>query len=677
MSNRLAGETSPYLRQHADNPVDWYPWGEEAFARARDHDRPVLLSVGYSACHWCHVMAHESFENEEIAVLMNELFVNVKVDREERPDVDSIYMQAVIAISGHGGWPMTVFLTPAGEPYFGGTYFPPEDRQGMRGLPYVLQAAADVYRDRRAEVSTAADQLRRVLQPPALPAGTVSQATIDSATTLLLSQADPRNGGFGGAPKFPHPAALDLLLRRHRATGERQLLATVALALDRMSRGGINDQVGGGFHRYAVDATWSVPHFEKMLYDNAQLVPVYLHAHQLTGEARWRRVVEQTLDYVLAELVLPGGGFASSQDADSPGGEGSYFVWTPAQLSEALGPEDGALATRIFGVTDAGNFEHGTTVLSMPYPVDHVAHSLGITEANLQVTLDSIRQRLLASRRQRPAPARDDKVLTSWNAMMLAAFAQAGAALQRPDYLEAARRNADFLLGELFVDGVLLRTWKDGSAKITGFLEDSASLADALITLYEAVGQATHLTSANRLVDDALARFSEGGVLYDTACDAAPLVVRPRTIDDNPIPAGQSALASALLRLAALRGDASLRERALQIIGPMAALVARSPLGVSSMAGVVDRALSPSREIAISGARDDARTGALVRAVHSSWMPDAVVAWGDPDGVELLADRPQVAGAPAAYVCENFVCKLPVTDPAELATQLSRTWQPG
>ncbi len=520
-------------------------------------------------------------------------------------------------------------------------------------------------------MSDAADQLRRVLEPPVLPAGTVSEATIDAATTALHAQADRRHGGFGGAPKFPHSAALDFLLRRHRATGDRDALAVVTVALDRMARGGINDQVGGGFHRYSVDATWSVPHFEKMLYDNAQLVPVYLHAYQLTGEARWRRVVEQTLDYVLAELALGGGGFASSQDADSPGGEGSYFVWTPQQLDEVLGPEDGALAARLFGVSDAGNFEHGTTVLSMPYPIEHVAHSIGVAAADLQGRLDTIRQRLLTSRRQRPAPGRDDKVLTSWNALMLAAFAEAGAVLERPDYIEAAQRNADFLLNELRPDGVLLRTWKDGNAKITGFLEDSAYLADALITLYEATGLPSYLASAGLLVDDALARFSDGGTLYDTASDAAPLLVRPRTIDDNPVPAGQSALASALLRLAALRGDAGLRERALQIIGPMAALVARSPLGVASMACVIDRALSRSREVAISGPRDDARTRDLVRAVHSTWMPDGVLAWGEPDGIELLSDRPLVDGAPAAYVCESFACRLPVTDPLEVTAQLT------
>ena len=673
MTNRLAAESSPYLRQHAENPVDWYPWGEDAFARAREEDRPVLLSIGYSACHWCHVMAHESFENEQVAEMMNRLFVNIKVDREERPDVDSIYMQAVMAISGHGGWPMTVFLTPAGEPYFGGTYYPPEDRQGMRGFPFVLTAAAEAYHQRPDEVTAATAQLRPILEPPAPAAGTLTAGDIDAAVTQLIAQADVRNGGFGGAPKFPHPAAIDLLLRRHRAGAkERRTIDVATTALDRMARGGVYDQLGGGFHRYAVDATWSVPHFEKMLYDNAQLVPVYLHAFQVTGEVAWRRVVEQTLDYVLHELTLPDGGFASSQDADSPGGEGAYFVWSPAQLIEVLGDDDGALAARLFGVSAGGNFEHGTTVLSMPYPIEHVAHSLQVSGEQLHHRLDSIRARLLDARADRAAPGRDDKVLTSWNALMLAAFAEAGAALDRADYVAVARRNADFLLARLRVGGVLQRTWKDGRAKIVGFLEDSAFLADALITLYEATGLPANLAAARELVTDALRRFSDGRVLFDTAADAEPLVVRPRTVHDNPIPAGQSALAMAMLRLSALCGDSELRRRALDVIGPMATLVARNPLAVGSMALAADRALARSCEIAIAGDSGDARTLALVRTVLDTWMPDAVLGWGAPDGVELLAGRPLVDGAPAAYVCENFMCTLPVTEPGQLAALLGQ-----
>ncbi|HEY8756602.1 MAG TPA: thioredoxin domain-containing protein [Candidatus Dormibacteraeota bacterium] len=675
MSNRLAGETSPYLLQHADNPVDWYPWGDEAFARARAEDRPVLLSIGYSACHWCHVMAHECFENAEIAKLINERFISIKVDREERPDVDSIYMQAVIAISGHGGWPMTVFLTPSGEPYFGGTYFPPVDRQGLRGFPYVLDAAATVYRERRDEVTQAADQLRRALEPPALPAGAGSTADLGAAAAQLVAQTDMRHGGFGAAPKFPHPAALDFLLRRHRTSSDARLLDAALISLDHMARGGIHDQVGGGFHRYSVDGLWSIPHFEKMLYDNAQLAPVYLHAHQLTGDRRWRAVVEDTLDHALRELRLPGGGFASSQDADSPGGEGSYFVWTPSQLTEALGDDDGTLAARVFGVSDAGNFEERTTVLSMPFPLTQVARSLGTSEDALAERVESIRERLLAARQQRPAPARDDKVLTSWNALMLAALAEAGAALARPDYVNAARRCADFLLSELRRDGVLLRTWKDGRAKITGFLEDSAFLADSLITLYEACGDGRYLDAARQLVDDALRRFEDGGVLYDTASDAEPLLVRPRTIDDNPIPAGQSVLAAALLRIAAIDGDAAARHDAETIIGPFTAVAARSPLAITSLACAMDRAQTRSREIAIVGPAADPRTLALLAVVRRQWLPDSVLAWGDSDNA-LLADRAMVDGAPAAYVCENFACQRPVTEPEQLAEALAAVAAP-
>ena len=672
MSNRLAQETSPYLLQHAQNPVDWYPWGDEAFARARELDRPMLLSVGYSACHWCHVMAHESFENAEIAALMNELFVNVKVDREERPDVDSVYMQAVVAISGHGGWPMTVFLTPAGEPFFGGTYYPPADRAGLRGFPYVLNAVATAYRDQRDQVLTSAAQVRSMLAPPQLPEGALSTATLDAASARLLEQADPRHGGFGGAPKFPHPAATDFLLRRFLATRDRRLLDAALLGLDAMDRGGIHDQLGGGFHRYTVDATWTIPHFEKMLYDNAQLACVYLHAYQVTGEVRWRAVVEDVLDHALRELRLAGGGFASSQDADSPGGEGSYFVWTPQQLRSVLGEDDAALAGRVFGVTDSGNFEHATTVLTVPYPWAQLARALGRDERALRDDVERIRNLLLSARQERPAPATDTKVLTSWNALMLGALAAAGAALQRVDYLDAARECAAFLLRELRPDGVLLRTWRNGRAKIGGFLEDSAFLADALVSLYEAGGDVAHLDAARELAGDCLRRFASDGVLYDTAAGTDELLVRPRTIEDNPIPAGQSALASAMLRISALDGDAEMRDAALRIVTSMAQAVAHSPLAVCAMACAMDRALAPSREVAIVGAPDDDRTRALVATVHRHWLPDGVVAWGGGD-VALLTDRPPVDGRAAAYVCANFTCRRPVTTPDHLEEALGAT----
>ncbi len=674
MSNRLAQETSPYLLQHADNPVDWWPWGEAAFAEARRSDRPVLLSVGYSACHWCHVMAHESFENPEIAALMNQLFVNIKVDREERPDVDGVYMQAVQAMTGSGGWPMTVFLTPQGVPYFGGTYFPPADRGGMRGFPVVLRAAADAYHNRKDAVAQAGEQLRQALTPPRLHGGaapTVEQ--IDQAARVLAEQTDRRNGGFGeGAPKFPHSAAIDVLLRRHRATGDSALLDAALITLDRMARGGIYDHVGGGFHRYSVDSRWAVPHFEKMLYDNAQLVPVYLHAYQLTGDARWRRVVEETLDYVVREMRLPGGGFASTQDADSEGEEGRFFVWTPQQLRDALGDDDdAALAARVFGVTEGGNFEHGATVLSLPYPLEQVAAALDVDAATLQQRVDAIRARLYESRERRVHPGRDDKVITAWNAMMLAAFAEAAAALQRSDYVDVATTCAQFLHHHLTRDGVVLRTWKDGSAKITGFLEDVAFLADALLTLYQATGDPRWFTESLRLGNDMLQRFHDPVAgFYDTALDAEPLLVRPRSIDDNAVPAGQSIAAHAMLRLHAYTGDARWHDAALSVISPLAPAVVRSPLALGNLAWALELAVTPLREVAIAGAPDAGDTQALLHTVAADFDPARVLAWGHADGVPLMADRTPVDGRAAAYVCRNFACERPVTTPEELRALL-------
>jgi uncharacterized protein YyaL (SSP411 family) len=672
MANRLAGESSPYLLQHAGNPVDWWPWGEEAFAEARRSDRPVLLSVGYSACHWCHVMAHECFENQAIAALMNQLFVNIKVDREERPDVDSVYMQAVQALTGSGGWPMTVFLTPQAVPYFGGTYFPPEDRGGMRGFPVVLRAAADAYHTRRDAVAQAGEQLRQALAPPRLRRGDEpTRAQLDQAAQALVQQTDRRHGGFGGAPKFPHGAAVDLLLRRHRAGGDAAMLDAALISLDRMARGGIYDHVGGGFHRYSVDAQWSVPHFEKMLYDNAQLAPVYLHAHQLSGEQRWRRVCEETLDYAVREMRLPQGGFASTQDADSEGEEGRFFVWTPQQLREALGPDDATLAARYFGVSEAGNFEHGTTVLSVPYPPEQVAAALGITDDDLQQRITQIRARLYDVRERRVHPGRDDKVVTAWNALMLAAFAEAGAALGRADYVGIAADCASFLLDSVARDGRLLRTWKDGAAKIPGFLEDHAFLCDALLTLYQASGEAAWFAQAQRLAGDMLERFHDPvSGFYDTAIDAEPLLVRPRSLDDNAVPAGQSMAALALLRLHAYTGDERWRAPAVDVVSALAPAVVRSPLALGNLAWAMELATTPVRELAVAGEPAAADTNALLRTAFERFDSARVVAWGRPDGVPLLQDRSAVEGKAAAYVCRNFTCERPVTEPAELAALL-------
>ncbi|MFN2452544.1 MAG: thioredoxin domain-containing protein [Candidatus Dormibacteria bacterium] len=674
MPNRLAAETSPYLLQHAANPVDWYPWGDEAFSAARERACPVLLSVGYSACHWCHVMAHESFEDPAIAALMNQLFVNIKVDREERPDVDAVYMQAVQALTGSGGWPMTVFLTPEGTPFYGGTYFPPAPRHGMPAFTQVLRSIAEAYQAQREAVDSTGAQLRRVMAPPALPIpeGSPSVAQVDQAAARLLEQLDSPDGGFGGAPKFPHPAAIDVLLRRRRHTGDEQAWSAAAMSLDRMARGGLHDQLAGGFHRYCVDRHWTVPHFEKMLYDNAQLAPVYLHAYQLGAGDDARRVVESTLDWAMREMRLDDGGFASAQDADSEGEEGRYFVWTRAQLRDALSGDDADLAADIFGVTERGNFEGGATVLSLPRPLGAVALVAGTDEAVLRQRIDAIRAQLLGVRGRRIAPSRDDKVLTSWNALLVGALAECGAALERPDWVTAARQCADFLLGDLRrADGTLLRTWRNGTAKIDAFLEDYSFLADALVSLHQATGDARWVEEAGSLVDSAIARFHEpGDGWYDTARDTAPLTVRPRTIDDNPIPAGQSTMARVLLRLHGLTGEHRLAELAEAIVAPLAPVVARSPLGLASLAEALELLVRPMREVAVVGDPRDPATERLLQVVHGGFHPEAVLAWGGGD-IPLLTGRPEVGGLPTAYVCTGFSCRAPVTEPDQLRVQLA------
>ena len=672
MSNRLGGESSPYLRQHAGNPVDWWPWGDAALEEARRTDRPILLSVGYSSCHWCHVMAHESFENPATAELMNRLYVNVKVDREERPDVDWVYMQAVLAMTGRGGWPMTVFCTPDGKPYFGGTYFPPEDRQGMRGFPSILEAAAAAYREKRDAVDSTGDQLLAAIGSIRLPAGgDLDPALLDAAAARLVEDTDTRWGGFGRAPKFPHPAALDVLLRRTRATGEARYLDAARITLDRMARGGVRDQVGGGFHRYSVDGRWTVPHFEKMLYDNAQLAPVYLHAWQLTGDEAWRDVCVDTLDWVLREMLLPGGGFASALDADDPGGEGAFYSWSPSQLARALGSDDARIAARVYGVTTAGNFEPGITVLSVPAPLGEVAGELRMTRDELAAQVASIRLRLRAAREDRPRPGRDDKVITSWNAMMLGALAECGFALERADYVDAARACAAHLLDVLVVDGRLLRSHLGGRPSVPGFLEDSALLADALLTLHAATGEARWFRTAVDLAGDMLERFHDAEGFHDTDAGGGGLLVRPRAIDDSPIPAGRSAAAVLLLRLAAATGDERWRGPAVATVRPLAEAIGRSPLALANLTHALELAVGEMREVAVAGDAAAPGTAALLDVLRADWDPLRVVAWGEADGVPLLRDRSTIDGRPAAYVCRGFVCDLPVTDAQALRTQLS------
>jgi uncharacterized protein YyaL (SSP411 family) len=677
MPNRLIDETSPYLLQHAHNPVDWYPWGDEALALSRQEDRPILLSIGYSACHWCHVMEHESFENPEIARLMNELFVNIKVDREERPDLDTIYMAAVQAMTGHGGWPMTMFLTPEGVPFYGGTYFPPADRGGMPGFPRVLMSVSDAYRSRRADVEKSAESVRNLLQRQIVAprGGGPEREWLERAEQGILTNIDWAEGGFGGAPKFPQPMALEFLLRRHVLTGSRQALAAVELTLDKMANGGIYDQLGGGFHRYSVDRVWLAPHFEKMLYDNAQLARVYLQAYLVTENPLYRRIVEETLAYVEREMTDPGGGFYSTQDADSEGEEGKFFLWTPGEVERLLGPEDGLLFGSYFDITEAGNFEH-RNILRVLSPIEDVAERLGVTVERLASALERGRAVLFEAREQRVKPGRDEKVLTAWNGMMLRAFAEAAVALANEGYLQIAIRNAEFVASELASGGRLLRTWKDGRAKLNGYLEDHACYADGLVALYEATFDSRWLNEARAIVDVMLERFGDGerGGFFDTASDHEQLVTRPKDLFDNATPSGNSVAADVLLRLALLTGEDRYRQAADGVLAQLGAVPAEHPTGFARLLCALDFALGKPREIAIIGAAESEQTQALREVVFQRFLPNRVVA-GAPDAtsapaIPLLADRPMRGGVPTAYVCEGYVCQAPVTDPAALAAQL-------
>jgi len=629
MMNRLAEQTSPYLLQHADNPVDWYPWGEEALARARDEDRPILLSIGYAACHWCHVMEHESFEDEQTAARMNELFVNVKVDREERPDLDALYMDAVVALTGHGGWPMTVFLTPAGEPFYGGTYFPPEPRHGLASFRQILEAVAEAYRERPADVARTAAELVEAIRR-----GAETRPSTDPLTESILGEAvrglarlfDPAWGGFGSAPKFPPTSALELLMRR----GE---LDMVTRTLDAMAAGGMYDLVGGGFHRYSVDERWLVPHFEKMLYDNALLVPAYLHGWLLTGRARYREIVEETVEYMLRELALPEGAFASSQDADTDGVEGLTYTWT----ADEAGPDVAPLLEP---------FERGRSVIRGELPAD-------------------ARARLVAIRAERPQPGRDDKAIASWNGLALAALAEAGRRLDRADWIEAARRLADFLVGPLSPGGRLHRSFRAGRATGTGYLDDYANVAHGLYELHVATGELRWLEESRRLALLAVELFAdeERGGFFLTPADGEQLVARTKDLDDSPIPSGNSMLAFVLLRLARIYGDDELERRAVSVFRLLRAALSRSPSFFAWALCALDLHFSPPREIAIVGRPEDE----IARAALAAYDPNAVVAFGPADGVPLLEGKTQVDGKPAVYVCVRFACQAPVTDPADLA----------
>jgi len=674
--NRLAGAASPYLLQHADNPVDWWPWGPEAFEEAKRRDVPVLLSVGYSACHWCHVMAHESFEDEDTAAYLNERFVSVKVDREERPDVDSVYMEAVQAATGQGGWPMTVFLTAEAEPFYFGTYFPPAPRHGMPSFRQVLEGVATAWTDRRAEVADVAGRIVRDLSAHAIhydqpqPPG---PEELSAALLELTREFDAARGGFGGAPKFPPSMVLEFLLRHHARTGAEGALEMVQATCEAMARGGIYDQLGGGFARYSVDAGWVVPHFEKMLYDNALLCRVYAHLWRATGSGPARRVALETADFMVRELGTAQGGFASALDADSDDGhgrhrEGAYYAWTPAQLTEALGEEDGRRAAGHYGVTDEGTFEEGASVLRLAEGA----------EQSEDAPWASVRERLLRARALRPRPGRDDKVVAAWNGLAVAALAETGAYFGRPDLVEAATAAA-VLLTDLHMgdDGRLVRTSRDGTAgSSAGVLEDYADVAEGLLTLYSVAGEARWLERAGALLDVVLAHFTAAdGTLYDTADDAEALIRRPQDPTDSATPSGWTAAGHALLSYAAYTGSARHRDAAERALGIVRALASRAPRFIGWGLAAAEAALDGPREVAVVGPHTDPGTRTLHRTALLATAPGAVVAMGEPGSsaaldVPLLRDRPLLDGHPTAYVCRNFTCDAPTADPDILERSL-------
>ncbi|WP_439811774.1 thioredoxin domain-containing protein [Streptomyces sp. P9-2] len=675
MANRLAQATSPYLLQHADNPVEWWPWSPEAFEEARRRDVPVLLSVGYSACHWCHVMAHESFEDRATADEMNAHFVNIKVDREERPDVDAVYMEAVQAATGQGGWPMTVFLTPDAEPFYFGTYFPPAPRHGMPSFRQVLEGVRQAWEERRDEVGEVAGKITRDLAGRELSVGgdeVPGEQELAQALLGLTREYDPQRGGFGGAPKFPPSMVIEFLLRHHARTGAEGALQMAADTCERMARGGIYDQLGGGFARYSVDRDWVVPHFEKMLYDNALLCRVYAHLWRTTGSELARRVALETADFMVRELRTPEGGFASALDADSDDGtgrhvEGAYYVWTPEQLREVLGDEDAELAARYFEVTEEGTFEEGASVLQLPQREE-------VFDA---ARVDRIRERLLAARDRRPAPGRDDKVVAAWNGLAIAALAETGAYFDRPDLVEAAVCAGDLLVRvHLDEHARIARTSKDGQVGANaGVLEDYADVAEGFLALASVTGEGVWLDFAGLLVDHVLARFrdTETGALYDTASDAERLIRRPQDPTDNATPSGWTAAAGALLGYAAHTGSEPHRTAAERALGVVKTLGPRVPRFIGWGLAVAEAVLDGPREVAVVGrGTDDPATAELHRTALLGTAPGAVVAVGTEgtDEFPLLVDRPLVDGAPAAYVCRNFTCDTPTTDPARLRAAL-------
>lgn len=686
--NRLKDETSPYLLQHADNPVDWHPWGAEAFRIARERDKPILLSIGYSACHWCHVMAHESFEDEATAEMMNALFVNVKVDREERPDVDDIYMGAVQAIAGQGGWPMTVFLLPDGRPFYGGAYYPKVQRHGMPSFTQLMGAVHDAYRNQRENLEQQADNLHEALKRDVLAIGRaddsgLTSGMLDEAARVLLASVDRENGGFGAQPKFPNPISLEFLLRQHARAGDEEALNLATFTLRQMASGGIYDQIGGGFARYSVDAHWLTPHFEKMLYDNAQLSRLYLHAWQITGDDFFKSIAVDIYDYILREMTASNGGFYSATDADSEGEEGKFFVWTIEEAALALEPireqvpRALEIAIETFGMSPQGNFE-GANILHLPRPLDETTLSLGMPVDELIAALARIKQQLYAVRAERVPPGLDDKILTSWNGLMLASLAEAARVLKRDDYLAAARQTGEFLLNHLVDEnGRLYRSHKDGRSKLNGYLEDYANLIDALLELYQSTFEENWFLAARRLADVALLHFpSDDGGFYDTSDDHEALIVRPRNLQDNVTPSGNAMTAKQLLRLAAYTAEPRYDGAAREVLRKLSDAMRQYPQAFAESLNAADMLIEGIAEVAVISDRADGAAIEILDALHQPYRPNLVCAFAEDDVdqhelIPLLSARRKRDGKATVYVCRHFACKMPVTTAAETATLLS------
>ncbi len=686
--NRLIQEASPYLQQHAYNPVDWYPWGPEALAKARQEDRPILLSIGYSTCHWCHVMAHECFENPDIAGIMNALFVNIKVDREERPDIDDVYMNAVQMLTGRGGWPLTVFLTPDLKPFYGGTYFPPEDRGGLPGFPRLLQALAEAYRDKKANIANVAgllDQNLQILSLTPEPGPAPRYAHLEQALDHALAYFDQDNGGFGGAPKFPPSLDLGFWARFYERTGRSEVLAKLLLTLQRMARGGIYDQLRGGFHRYTVDGVWLIPHFEKMLYDNAQLTVRYLEAYQLTGDPWYAAIARETLDYVLAEMTSPDGAFYAAQDADSEGVEGKFFVWTPAEIAQVVGSARAPLVQAAFGVTAEGNFEHGASVLHRPWSAAALGQQFALKEAQVQEILAEARQQLLTAREQRIRPHRDEKIITAWNGLMISAMAAGGQVLAEPRYAQAALRAAAFLLDQEARQGRLQRTWGGAvPAHRPAFLDDYAYFITALLDVYETDFDLRWLRAALRLTQETDKAFydQEAGGYFSTPQDHETLLVRPKNFQDLAVPSGNSVMVHNLIRLHRLTDRPEFWERAQEILTRLQNLLLENPRALSHLAAAQEAFLAPPLAITLTGEPDHPVIRGMLAEIYHRFLPHRRLVLKTPANAAELAtlipavrDYEQIAGQPTAFVCPGTTCLAPVQSApalAELLDQLAR-----